>query len=93
MRRQIDSLLYVLPKLKDSARVDCLMRLAGIYDAVFADKKSWDSSYKCTVEAYHLSKQLGYKKGLGFSYIQLASEKTLNIGVYIYNSKLYIRKT
>lgn len=88
MRRQIDSLLYVLPKLKDSARVDCLMRLAGIYDAVFADKKSWDSSYKCTVEAYHLSKQLGYKKGLGFSYIQLASEKTLNIGDYIYNSKL-----
>ena len=87
MRREIDSLLNVLPKLKDSARVDCLIRLAGVYDAVFADKKSWDSSYNCAVEAYHLSNQLGYKKGLGFSYIQLASEKTLNIGDYIYNSK------
>ena len=87
MRRNIDSLRHILPNLKDSARVDCLIKLAGIYDAVFADKKSWDSSYACALEAYGISKHLGYKKGLGSSYIQMASEKTLDINEYIYNNK------
>src|SRR5688572_27547428 len=87
MRREIDSLLNVLPKLKDSSKVDCLIRLAFIYDGVFADKKSWDSSYSYALEAHYLSKRLGYKKGLAYSYIQMASEETLDIDEYIYTNK------
>jgi hypothetical protein len=89
LRHKIDSLRHVLPNLKDSARVDCLIKLAEIYDNVFADKKSRDSSYACALEAYDISKRMGYKKGLAYALVQMASEQTLKIDEAFYpNQKI-----
>ncbi len=58
-REKIDSLKKVLPSLHDSARVDCLNELSGIY------LKSWNDSAKYyAIPAYNESKKINYIHGI-----------------------------
>jgi len=65
-QEKIDSLKKVLPKLKDTARIDCLLGLAYQY---FCTPEK-DSVIHYTDKAFEESKQINYIHGLAASYIR-----------------------
>lgn len=64
---RIDSLRKVLPTLKDSARVDCLIELA---DAFWGAK---DSTYSYMAKANREANKIGYPYGKAMSLLELSS--------------------
>lgn len=77
IRREIDSMKKALPGLKDRERVDCLNMLAHKYLWLpLSEKQQIDSSSPYTIEANNEAKRIGYKKGLGISFLRLAGYKT-----------------
>ena len=60
---KIDSLLKVLPSLKDSARIDCLNALS--YEYILSGKKEPAEYY--AESAYEDSKKLNYIHGIAIS--------------------------
>ena len=80
---EIDSLKNVLPGLRDSARVDCLNTLASKYYNLDLNWKQYlDSSRPFSIKANAEAKQIGYKKGLGYSYLRLATLEKWKNSIY-----------
>lgn len=78
LRREIDSLKKILPSLHDSDRVDCLNTLAHKYLWLpLSYKQQIDSSSPYTLEANKEAKRIGYKRGLGYSYLRLAGYESM----------------
>lgn len=69
---KVDSLRKVLPALKDSARVDCLMELAAEHWYLSPDRKR-DSSYHYTIKANQEAVKIGYQYGKAMSLLQMAA--------------------
>ncbi|CAN5215046.1 hypothetical protein BH11BAC5_BH11BAC5_14330 [soil metagenome] len=70
----IDSLKKALPSLKDNAKVDCLNQIAMEYNYSYSyeDVTKMDSIYYYGSEANKEATKLGYKKGIGFSLVNLS---------------------
>ena len=78
IRHDIDSLKRVLPDLSGIDKVDCLNTLAHKYLWLpLTEKQQIDSSSPYSIEANREAKRIGYKRGLGFSYLRLAGYKTM----------------
>ena len=89
---RIDSLRKVLPTLKDSARVDCLIELADEY---WPNK---DSSYSHIVKANREATKIGYQYGMAMSLLKMASyeifvKKNLTTAKTYINSAIQIGET
>ena len=83
VRREIDSLKNILPGLRDSARVDCLNTLASKYSYMDLSWKQYlDSSSPFSIMANDEAKKIGYKKGLGYSYLRLANLEKSKVHIY-----------
>ena len=65
-QEKIDSLKRVLPKLKDTARIDCLLELGSLY---FCTPEK-DSIIPYTRIAYEESQKINYIHGLAVSYVR-----------------------
>src|SRR4051812_12894964 len=65
-QEKIDSLIKVLPKLKDTARIDCLLELSSRY---FCTPEK-DSIIKYTEIAFEESEKVNYIHGLAVSYLR-----------------------
>lgn len=68
---KVDSLRKVLPALKDSARVDCLLELAAEHWYLSPDRKR-DSSYHYTIKANQEAVKIGYQYGKAMSLLELS---------------------
>ena len=70
----IDSLKKALLLANDSAKVDCLNQLAMEYNYYYAyeDVTKMDSIYYYASEANKEATKIGYKKGIGFSLVNLS---------------------
>jgi len=66
---KIDSLRKLLPTLKDSVRVDCLIKLAAEYWQL---NRKTDSSYHYSVQAKKEAVKIGYQYGQAMSLLQMA---------------------
>ena len=75
-RLKRDSLKEKLPRLTDSARVDCLNILSDIYESDVLGtnyRKEVDTAGIYAKEALNEAKLIGYKKGMAYSYIRIGA--------------------
>lgn len=89
-RTKRDSLVSALPSLQDSARVDCLNLLSSIYGSdVLGEspyQKEVDTAGIYAKQANAEAKEIGYKRGLGYSYLRIG-EAIYTAGEIEYNGK------
>src|SRR5688572_6062671 len=77
---RLDSLKRILPKAKDSARVDLLNAIALRIGFIFPDAHKVDSMFYYASLAYEQSNKLGYKLGAAMALIILSgSEGIMNL--------------
>ena len=81
---EFDSLKSILTKLNGSERVDCLNALASTATDLPLD--SWqieaDTARPYAMQANKEAKRIGYKKGLGDSYVNLETIDQMTFGFY-----------
>jgi sensor histidine kinase YesM len=95
IQHNVDSMKKVLATLKDSARVDCLNQIAQ-------ECRKWcegwplstiaraDSSYPYAMQANVEAKQLGYVKGIAYSFAQLGAGEQFRSNEYQYLGKAQV---
>ena len=72
-RREIDSMKKILPTLKGVDEIDCLNMIAYKFSSLGLNWRAQsDSSQPFATQANTGAKRIGYKKGLGYSYLRLA---------------------
>ncbi|HET6723785.1 MAG TPA: hypothetical protein VFH07_13595, partial [Chitinophagaceae bacterium] len=95
IRKQIDSLKKVLPALKGTHKVDCLNHLVWKY--FDGSLGSWqaeaDSARPYAIQANKEAKRIGYKKGLGDSYVNLETIDCMMFGTYAQGQKRFDNTT
>ncbi len=90
-KREIDSLLKLLPKSADSAKVDLLNDIA----AFRIKSRDYNNALDDLLESQSLSKKINYKKGLGNSYhftgVLLMNKNSYSDVMDYYNKAIQIR--
>jgi hypothetical protein len=81
VRSEIDSLIKVLPTMKDVKKIDWLNRQAYNYFSLWINwKLEADSAYPYALQAYNEAKKIGYKKGLAYACLRLGTIESLQYG-------------
>jgi Histidine kinase len=91
IRHEVDSLKNILPKLKGKDKIDCLNALTMKYfDLPLGSWKAQaDSARPYALQANKESKQTGYKKGIGYSHLNLETIDCMMFGTYAQAQKRF----
>jgi tetratricopeptide (TPR) repeat protein len=78
----MDSLKRVVPGLKGMAKVDDLNTIVDIYQILDDDNQMQvDSATPYATQSYNEAKRVGYKRGLGYSYLKMSYCEILQAGI------------